>query len=75
MCILDPIHLLHVDLIIKGPVLIVSIPVPLQYGHLTALEPGSLLDPRHLGQVSTTFNSMSLLIPLAASENVKFIVI
>lgn len=66
MCILEPIHRLQVDLMIKGPVLIVSIPVPLQYGHLTALEPGSLLDPRHLGQVSTTFSVTSLLTPFAA---------
>jgi hypothetical protein len=50
----------------NGPVLIVSIPVPLQYGHFTALVPGSLLEPRHFGQVSTTFKLISLFIPLAA---------
>ena len=66
MCILEPIHLLQVDLMMKGPVLIVSIPVPLQYGHLTALDPGSLLDPLHFGQVSTTFRVTSLFTPFAA---------
>ena len=30
MCIRDPIHRLQVDLMMNGPVLIVSIPVPLQ---------------------------------------------
>ena len=74
MYILVPRHLLHVVLIMKGPVLTVSIPVPLQNGHLTALVPGSLLDPRHFGQVSTTFKTISLLTPLAASENFRFMV-
>lgn len=72
--ILVPRHLLHVVLMMKGPVLTVSIPVPLQNGHLTALVPGSLLDPRHFGQVSTTFKVISLFTPLAASANFKFMV-
>jgi hypothetical protein len=59
-------HLLQVDLMMNGPVLIVSIPVPLQNGHFTAFVPGSLLEPRHFGHVSTTFKFISLLIPLAA---------
>lgn len=75
MCILDPWHLRQVERIMNGPVVIVSIPVPLQYGHLTALLPGSLLDPLHLMQVSTTLRFISLLTPLAAWEKVKFIVI
>ncbi len=66
MYILEPMHLLQVDLMMKGPVLIVSIPVPLQYGHLTAFVPGSLLDPRHFVQMSTTFIVTSLFTPFAA---------
>ena len=56
------------------PVLIVSIPVPLQYEHLTALVPGSERDPRHFGHISTTFTWISLLTPTAAWVNVRFII-
>ena len=73
MYILEPRHFLHVVLMTNGPVLTVSIPVPLQYGHFTALVPGSLLEPLHFGQVSTTLRTTSLLTPLAAWEKVKFI--
>lgn len=53
------------------PVLIVSIPEPLQLLHFVALVPGSALVPLHFGQVSTMFTSISLLIPRAAWENVS----
>jgi hypothetical protein len=56
------------------PVLMVSMPVPLQWVQLIAFVPGSALDPLHLGQVSTTFTLMSLFTPRAAWANVRFII-
>ena len=55
-----PAHLLHVDLIMKGPFDTVSIPVPLQDGHLSGLEPFSLPVPVQDLHVSIILTYMSL---------------
>lgn len=67
--ILDPSQYRQVDLIMKGPLVTVSKPVPSQKVHRVALVPSSHLEPLHFGHVSTTFTWMSLLVPLAACAN------
>lgn len=52
------------------PLDIVSIPVPLQCVHTTGLYPNSQREPRHFGQISTTFIFISLFTPRAACSNV-----
>ena len=60
-------YLLQVDLIMKGPVETVSIPVPWQLGHFSGLVPGSQPEPPHRSQLSITVTFRSFFRPLAAS--------
>ena len=66
-----PRHCRHVLRITKGPVLTVSMPLPLQAGHLMGFVPVSHLLPPHLGQVSVMLTRTCLFTPRAASWKVR----